>query len=202
MCGMVRTKPKFAPEANNIILFGPGVADYADCLEQVLTPSLKSKLDQLKSDYIEAGMPADLAQKTAQLPFMHSSLDIVDESLIQGSEVAPVAQIYFELLDHLHLKWLREQVERLPVEQPWHAHARGHLREQLFKHHRQLTIRVLKAHGAESGSIEAWFETHRAEVSRTCLMLNEMVDSNARDYPSLQVAIAGIEQLLKATEAH
>ncbi len=181
--------------------FGQGVSDYAACLEHVLTPSLQAEFEQLKSEYVAAGMPAELAQNTAKLPFMHSSLDIVDESLIQGSEVAPVAQIYFELLDHLHLKWLRQQVEALPVEQAWHAHARGHLREQLFQHHRQLTIRVLNAYGAERGSIEAWFEAHQDEVSRTCLMLDEMVNSNVRDYPSLQVAIAGIEQLLNATEA-
>ena len=182
--------------------YGVGVSDYAACLEAVLTPSLKGEFEQVKAQYVDAGMPPELAVHTAKLPFMHSSLDIVDESLIQGSAVAPVAQIYFELLDHLHLKWLRQQVEALPVEKPWHAHARGHLREQLFQHHRQLTIRVLKAHGSDSGSIEAWFDAHQAEVSRTCLMLNEMVDSNARDYPSLQVAIAGIEQLLNATEAH
>jgi hypothetical protein len=27
MCGIVRRKPKFTPDANSIVLFGPGVID-------------------------------------------------------------------------------------------------------------------------------------------------------------------------------
>lgn len=179
--------------------FGSGVAEYANCLVNVLPAEQRAELESRQLALVESGMPEALAFQVARLPLMHSALDIVDESLAQGSEVEQVAQIYFELLGHLHLKWLRASVENLPVEQAWHAHARGHLREQLFQHHRQLTMRVLKEQGRSADAIKAWFATYAAEVSRVCLMLDEMVQSNAVDYPSLQVAIAGVEQLLNAT---
>ncbi len=179
--------------------FGTGMVAYADSLNSILPSELKAELDVRQRTYVEAGMPQALALEVARLPFMQAALDIVDESLAQSSQVADVAKVYFELLGHLHLKWLRASVEALPVEQPWHAHARGHLREQLFSHHRQLTMRVLKEHGQSEKAIELWFKAHQSEVARACLMLDEMVQSNACDYPSLQVAIAGIEQLLNAT---
>ncbi len=181
--------------------FGLGVSQYANCLDNVLPDEQRAELAARQADLVAMGMPEQLAFQVARLPFMHSALDIVDESIAQGSDVEQVAQVYFELLSHLHLKWLRASVENLPVEKPWHAHARGHLREQLFQLHRQLTMRVLKEQGHSPNAIKTWFSTHAAEVSRTCLMLDEMVESNAIDYPSLQVAIAGVEQLLNATAA-
>lgn len=186
--------------SSHVDRFQSGMLEYAHCLDSILPTELRDDLMARQQALINSGMPSGLALEVARLPLMHSALDIVDESMAQSSRVEDVAQIYFELLAHLHLKWLRASVEALPVEQPWHAHARGHLREQLFGHHRQLTMRVLKEHGQSSQAIEAWFATHKPEVSRVCLMLDEMVESNASDYPSLQVAIAGIEQLLNATE--
>ncbi len=179
--------------------FGPGVSEYANCLIHILPPEQRAELEAHQAELVDEGMPDELAFQVARLPFMHSALDIVDESLAQGGQVEQVAAVYFELLGHLHLNWLRASVEKLPVEQPWHAHARGHLREQLFQHHRQLTMRVLKEQGQSPDAIQAWFSIHAAEVSRVCVMLDEMVESNAVDYPSLQVAIAGVEQLLNAT---
>ncbi len=177
----------------------PGMVLFRECLTHSLTPVLREERDHRMAHLISQGLSEELALTVANLPLMHPALDIVDESLNQNFDVAHVANIYFGLLDHLHLRWLQKHVEALPVELPWHAHARGHLREQLFAHHRRLTMRVLNEHGASEVAIEAWFDTHRQEVARTCLMLNEMVEGNAYDYPSLQVAIAGIEQLLNAT---
>lgn len=179
--------------------FGPGVAEYANSLIDILPAEQRAELEARQAELVAQGMPDALAFEVARLPLMHSALDIVDESLAQGAEVEQVAAVYFELLGHLHLRWLRASVEKLPVEQPWHAHARGHLREQLFQHHRQLTMRVLKEQGRSADAIDGWFSAHAAEVSRVCVMLDEMVESNAADYPSLQVAIAGVEQLLNAT---
>jgi len=185
--------------SSQVARFGPGMREYATSLESILPQEMKADLLARQDELVASGMPKALAFEVARMPYMHAALDIVDESMAQANEVVPVAKLHFELLGHLHLQWLRSSVESLPVEKPWHAHARGHLREQLFQHHRQLTMRVLQEYGDCDQAIDAWFENHRPEVSRTCLMLDEMVNSNASDYPSLQVAIAGIEQLLKAT---
>jgi hypothetical protein len=90
------------------------------------------------------GFPKKLAEEVATLRHVYSALDIVDEARVQEREVEEVARIYFALFERLCLKWLRNQVESLPVERQWHAHARGHLRDDLYRHHRQLTRRVLR----------------------------------------------------------
>jgi glutamate dehydrogenase len=40
--------------------------------------------------------------------------------------------VHFALGEALHLKWLMDKIEELPVEGRWHAHARGMLRDELY----------------------------------------------------------------------
>ncbi|AKS41746.1 NAD-glutamate dehydrogenase [Wenzhouxiangella marina] len=179
--------------------FAPGIEIYSSCLDKVLSSGLKARLVERRASLVEAGMPEELAQRIAQLRYMNASLDIVDEARTQERDVAEVTRIYFELLNRLSLKWLRQQVEKLPVERQWHAHARGNLRDELYDYHRHLTRRVLTECGEEEKPVEAWFKRFEAEISRVSVMLEEMRNMGQADYPSMQVAIKGLGQLLNAT---
>ena len=179
--------------------FLPGIEAYAGCLESVLGDELLQRLRERSTELVDAGFPETLARRAASLRYMHSALDIVDEARSHELPVEQVARIYFDLLDRLCLKWLRGQVESLPVERQWHAHARGNLRDELFSYHRQLTRRVLTEAGAEKDPVSTWFERYQAESERVAMMLEEMRNTDASDYPSMQVAIKGLAQLLNAT---
>lgn len=179
--------------------FAPGIEAFSSGLKDLLTDELRSQLDGRRNDLVQAGFPENLAMHIAGLRYLHSSLDIVDEARNQELPVEQVGQIYFALLEQLSLKWLRNQVETLPVERQWHAHARGNLRDELFNYHRQLAERVLSEAGDQDDPVKAWFQRYKAEVSRVSVMLEEMRNTGAADYPSMQVAIKGLGQLLNAT---
>jgi glutamate dehydrogenase len=179
--------------------FAPGLKDYGKCLEAVLGDDLRERLDERRGELVEAGFPDDLARRIASLRYMYSALDIVDEARAQELQIEQVARIYFGLLDRLCLKWLRAQVESLPVERQWHAHARGNLRDELFSYHRQLTRRVMEEAGKSGDPVADWFKRYRAETDRVSVMLEEMRNTSAVDYPSMQVAVKGLAQLLNAT---
>ena len=86
------------------------------------------------------------------------------------------------------------------MERQWHAHARGHLRDDLYSHHRHLTRRVFQETGDEADPVEAWFERHADEAERVSVMLEEMSNtSSSHDFAVLQVAINGLGQLMHAT---
>ncbi len=179
--------------------FAPGIQAYSDCLEDVLSRELKTRLTERREALVEAGIPGSLAGRIAQLRFMNASLDIVDEASSQDRDVAEVARVYYSLLNRLSLKWLRQQVEALPVERQWHAHARGNLRDELYNYHRQLTSRVVSEYGQHDEPVKAWFTRYQSEVRRVSVMLEEMRNMGRADYPSMQVAIRGLGQLLNAT---
>jgi len=113
--------------------------------------------------------------------------------------VVEVGQVYFRLFDTLCLRWLRESVESLSVDKQWHAHARGNLRDDLFRYHRTLTRRILTEHRDAEDPIDAWFQHHVVAVSRTRAMLEEMRATANKDFATLHVAIHGLGQLLSST---
>ncbi|WP_376690322.1 NAD-glutamate dehydrogenase [Wenzhouxiangella sp. EGI_FJ10409] len=180
--------------------FAPGIARYRKALPEMLQGDLRQALESRRDELVAAGFTEDIAAEVAGLRFAFSALDIVDEARMQNLEVEDVARIYFRLFDHLCLKWLRMQVEELPVERQWHAHARGHLRDDLYRHHRELTRRILSEAGDEPEPVRAWMRRHAEAVDRISLMLEEMRNTATRDYAVLQVAVNGLGQLLHATD--
>jgi glutamate dehydrogenase len=180
--------------------FAPGIGEYRKVLPKLLTGDLRDALMERRAELEEDGFPKKLAEEVATLRYVYSALDIVDEARMQELEVEEVARIYFALFDRLCLKWLRTQVENLPVERQWHAHARGHLRDDLYSHHRHLTRRVIRETGDADDPVGAWFERHAVEAERVSVMLEEMRNtSSAEDFAVLQVAINGLGQLMHAT---
>ena len=180
--------------------FAPGIARYREALPEMLHGDLRQALEARRDELIAAGFTEEIAAEVAGLRFAFSALDIVDEARMQDLEVESVARIYFRLFDHLSIMWLRTQVEELPVERQWHAHARGHLRDDLYRHHRELTRRILNEAGDESEPVKAWMGRHSEAVNRISLMLEEMRNTATRDYAVLQVAVNGLGQLLHATD--
>jgi len=178
--------------------FAPGIRRYREALPDMLHGELKEALDSRCSELIEAGFTEDVAREVAGLRFVYSALDIVDEARMQDMQVEAVARVYFRLFDFLCLKWLRAQIEDLPVERQWHAHARGHLRDELYRSHRQLTRRILCETDEVSDPVVAWMQRHAEPVGRISLMLEEMRNTASRDYAVLQVAVNGLGQLLHA----
>nr|WP_240956285.1 NAD-glutamate dehydrogenase [Wenzhouxiangella sp. XN79A] len=180
--------------------FAPGMADFRNALERMLTEEELDAMRTRTAEYETEGFEPEFARRCASLGWMYSSLDVVDEARNLDLDVERVGRIYFCLFDELCLRWLRDSVEDLSVEKQWHAHARGNLRDELFSHHRTLARRILTEHRDADDPISAWFEQHHEAVARTRVMLEEMQATAVQDYPTLQVAIHGLGQLLNATD--
>ena len=179
--------------------FAPGIRAYTEQMGRMLDEELADLFRQHRDRLVAGGFPLDLAERVANLRFLQPSLDIVDEASSQEVAVDRVAGIYFGVIDRLSLKWLRRSIEKLPVERQWHAHARGNLRDEMYRYHRQITRRILLESGDQADPVETWFDRYRAETGRTVAMLEQMRNSSDGDYPSLQVALNGFGQLLNAT---
>jgi len=98
------------------------------------------------------------------------------------------------------LKWLRENVDALPVDGQWHAHARGNLRDELYARHRKLAARVLDTFAESKNPVESWMQANATDVDRILLMMKDMQDQAQMDYATVSVAVRSLGQLLQATE--
>jgi glutamate dehydrogenase len=94
---------------------------------------------------------------------------------------------------------LRKNVEKLPVDGQWHAHARGNLRDELYTQHRELAGRVLEAFPDSKDPVKNWLEANSDKVETVVSMMSEMQDLPLLDYATASVAVRALEQLLQAT---
>src|SRR6185437_10156644 len=108
--------------------FGAGVHELQSRLGQVLTGSWREQFEQVRAQHIEAGLPPELATRVASLEANNASLDIVELAAAQRIPMTDAARVYFEAGARTGLDWVRQQIDRLPVEGPWQATARTGLR--------------------------------------------------------------------------
>ena len=76
--------------------------------------------------------------------------------------------MHFRLGEALHLPWLVEQIDALPVEGRWHAVARGVLRDELAAQQRALVGQVLAMPGSDADAkVRQWLERDDASLRFT-----------------------------------
>ncbi|MDQ3057802.1 MAG: NAD-glutamate dehydrogenase, partial [Pseudomonadota bacterium] len=112
-----------------------------------------------------------------------------------------VARAYYGLGDALNLSWLRDQIDVLPVEGRWHAHARGVLRDELAAQQRALVGQVLATgQGTPEQQVAAWLRRDDPSLRFTLAMFAELVAQKSLDYPTVSVAVRRLAQMAAAAE--
>ena len=109
-----------------------------------------------------------------------------------------VAQAHFALSDALHINWLMENVELLPVTGRWQAQARGVLRDELQTQQRQLVSTVLATATAGKSPadwVSSWLSRDDATLKYTLGMFTDMRSLSEMDFPTLSVAVRRLAQI-------
>lgn len=174
--------------------------DGMDVLARKITRSLneteKEQVQKRAEPLIEGGLPKTLAMQAASLHLLYPALDVVETAARRKKDVLRVATVYFGLGDRLGLKWLRDSVEKLPVDGQWHAHARGSLRDELYSQHRRLAGLVLEAFPSEKEPVKCWADANFIAVDQISLMLSDMQNLPSMDYATVSVAVRSLDKLL------
>src|SRR5487761_962133 len=179
--------------------FRAGVHELQARIGQVLCGSWREQFEAVRAQHIEAGLPPDLAARVASLEAHNASLDIVELASSQRIGVTEAARLYFEAGARTGLDWLRQQIDRLPVEGPWQATARTGLRDAALRLHRRLAERVLSrgGDGTAEERVAAWEESAGKELTHWQRTLADMRAAGAADFATLTV---GVESLRKLAE--
>jgi glutamate dehydrogenase len=179
--------------------FRAGVQQLESRIGQVLCGSWREQFEQVRAQHLEAGLPPELAARVASLEAHNASLDIVELAGSQRIAMTEAARLYFEAGARTGLDWLRQQIDRLPVEGPWQATARTGLRDAALRLHRRLAERVLSRGGRGSAEerVTAWQESAGKELTHWQRTLADMRAAGAADFATLTV---GVESLRKLAE--
>ncbi|MEO7051749.1 MAG: NAD-glutamate dehydrogenase, partial [Rhodanobacter sp.] len=185
--------------AENVARYQDSVSALRNVLPEVLTPTGKGDFSCTQEKWEGLGIPPELGLRLARMPYLRSALDMVEVAQHSGQPMDKVARVFFEVGEALDLEWLRGQIEALPVDDRWHAQARGSLLDELNQQHRALAMQVfaLTDERADISRVQAWLQRDDDMLQRTRGMLAEILTQNA-DYPIASVAVRRLAQLAQA----
>ncbi len=185
------------------------IGEYKSGIEYInkeIRPNLKAQakdyFEQTTKEYIDEGLPGELAAKAAALGIMSSSLDIVEASMTHRLPIDQVMATYFTLGARLDLVWFRQHIKQHAVSSHWDALARAAFRDDLDKQQRSLTVSVLMMDGQSTdvdAKIEAWVSKHQVLVERFKHMVAELKAQPSRNFTMYSVALRDLLDLSQAS---
>ena len=158
---------------------------------------------QRRDDLLDAGVPEDLAVRTAVFPPAYSGLGMVENSLATGTDLMEVARVHFTLGEHLELGRLLERIVALPRTDRWNTMARAALRDDLHAVHATLTAQVIQYTDEEAPPqerVENWAAQDSVVVGRVQRTLRDIVEGDTFDLARLSVGLRVVRALIR-TEA-
>ncbi|MCP1727524.1 glutamate dehydrogenase [Natronospira proteinivora] len=190
--------------AERVDYFAPGIAELRDSLMKLLPEGEIRRLGQSIQQFTDMGVPEKLAAYVMATEYLYSGLDLVDVARQRNLDMLTVAKVYFDIGTHLHLDWIREEIEALPVEGHWQSVARGTLRENLFSYRRDLAAIVLDATDGEelppNERADAWCAENDERVSHAMRIIADMQNVGGLDFATVSVALQEIKKLAQVEE--
>jgi glutamate dehydrogenase len=180
--------------ARTVRAYQRGVADLAESMPAALAGEMAERLGGLRRQWIERGVPVDLAARAALWPVLHTGFDLVDLSHHHGRPITVCAQTYWGVFDALDLVWLWDQVGGLPRSRRWESQSRSALREDLLAALAEIADAVL----ATGYGVADWLAIHDRTVQRTLGILREARRDAAFDLATLTVAVRQLRNLALA----
>ncbi len=178
------------------------INSFSKNIDNVLPPKDVVAIKKRDKLLIKNKYPKKLAERIANIEYSFAALDIVEIAKETNTTVAKSAVAFFALGEKLNLLWLRDMIEKLVVIGPWHAHARGVLRDELFEHHNSLTQIVIKQYPKKNTEeiVTKWVVDNKDKVKSIRQMLQQMRSEKNSDYATVMVAIRSINNLVSANQ--
>lgn len=178
------------------------ITELTQHLPTLLSESDRNILETEIQAYIDEGVPADLARKTATCNTLFTSLDIVEATRKYHLPITDVAKTYYSLGTHLELNWLRDQMNAYSMENQWDELARSVFRDDLDRAQRQLSVSVLTTKKPKDKSIdkqiEIWLSTHELIMNRWQNLIAEIKSSNNIGFVTFSVVLRELTDFAQA----
>lgn len=191
----------FGPSVKTTIeIFARGIQQLD--IATLLTPTEKSHIEEKSNQWINTGVPKDIAIKLASTRPMYSLLNIIKTTLECRAKPEEIANLYFSLADRLELEAFREKINEYPVETHWMLLARSAAKGDLDFQQRALTLgvyRLNKKNKSPVDFLDAWCEKHQAAIERWKSTFTEMKAATSLEYSMLVVVMRELSELAQVT---
>ena len=175
------------------------ISHYAERIKilEVLTPNLmsgatKKYLTDLKLRFIEAGVPAKVAQHIATYRAIYTSLNIIEVSTRHKFDLERTAKVYYAAGEKVNLLWFRDQISNDSRDGHWNVLARLTLRDELDIAQRAITFAIMQTDRQEKDIrklINKWISNNKRALNRWDRLLAMLHASTNVDYTMFFIAM-------------
>ena len=174
----------------------------AEPMEQTFkrfTPAVEALRERLADEasastkaaaWINAGVPAPLAQRVASAEALYAALDVAELADAAQRSVVDVGAVHMGVAARLGLTRLHQQIDSLPSDTYWQSLAKGALADDVAGLQRSITHAVLSAgEGDAARMLGAWEARSALPLERAQHLLAELGDAKSVDLAMLSVAL-------------
>jgi glutamate dehydrogenase len=176
--------------------YAQGIEALARALERVLPTEARTARDARVAGLTDAGVPADLARRVADLASLGAAPDIVLVADRTAKPIAEVAATYFAAGAYFGLDRIRAPAREIQVSDYFDRLALDRALDSIADAERRITIEMVADGGAGQAAVEAWVAPRREEVGRIRAAVDEIARSSLT-ISKLSVAASLVGDLVK-----
>ncbi|MDQ2780073.1 MAG: NAD-glutamate dehydrogenase [Pseudomonadota bacterium] len=193
----LRSKRLADPMAGTITRAKPGVDSLYARLYDERHAAVRNRLMLAAQPWIDAGVPAALAQRLAASDALVASLDVTE--LAESTQQPPerVADLLISIGELLDMPRLQTLIDALPAENYWHGLAKTSLTDDLADLQRTLTGEALShaQNDDAQATLEVWKASEHGALERAQRLLTELAEAPQVDLAMLSVALRELRSL-------
>lgn len=188
----------------HVELFTRGISQLDTHLLNLLTDEERTALEQKSENWVNVGVPQDIAQRIALMPVLFPLLNIIKTTHTCRGNLQQIARLYFQLSRRLELESLHDVINDFPADSQWMSLAIAAAKGSLYTQQRTLVLNIYRfnRHARQPmDSLDAWFETHSVAIARWQTIFMTMKGSHPYEHSMLAVVIRELNELANATRA-
>jgi glutamate dehydrogenase len=196
---LVLTRPAPLDLSRETTLFAGPASTLLAALPSLLVGEPAEHAARRRVELVDAGVPVDLADRIAVLPWAFSVLSVAEAAQRHGVDLVATMAVHLAVGDGLGLQPLQQRVIALPRDDRWQTMARAALRDDLYAAHAAITEAVVTTTPqAEPAAdrVRAWVDRDPETVSRAQRLLSDVLDEEVVDLPRLSVGLRAVRTLL------
>jgi glutamate dehydrogenase len=154
-----------------------GIGQVSAALESVLSKSAAATRDARAAEFAEAGVPAVMARRIANLSALRAATDIVLVADRSGKPVTEVAATFFATEAFFQIDRVAHAASRIAVADYFDRLALDRALDTIGDAERRLTAAMVGNGMAGAGAVEEWVKPRKAEVERIRTAIHDIAGS-------------------------
>ncbi|MBC7601624.1 MAG: NAD-glutamate dehydrogenase, partial [Ramlibacter sp.] len=146
--------------------------------------------------WIEAGVPAALAQQVGAADQLFNALDIAEVAEVSKASLDVAAEVLFGVGERLGLEQLRQQIDLLPADTNWQTLAKVALAGDLADLQNSIVRDAVQGEGAAAADkLAGWEGRNPLTFARARRLLADLRETTSPDLAMLSVALRELRNL-------